>query len=73
MASDDGIDATVMSIDTAYAESLAAISKGNTILASFASVGSSAGDTIMGGKTAHKKCGADYELNNVDDFSDSKL
>ncbi len=69
VSSDDGIAATVNAAETAYAESLAAINEGRAMLASLGASGvgsSSAGDTIMGGETAHKKRGAVDDLNDVD-------
>jgi hypothetical protein len=64
VASDDGIAATMLSIDMAYTASLAAIPRRNAMLASIGS--SAADDTIMGGKTAQKKLSAVDELNDVD-------
>jgi hypothetical protein len=57
----DDVAATVLSIDTAYAESLAVINEGNAMLASLGS--SAADDTIIGSEMAHKKRSAIDELN----------
>jgi ClpP class serine protease len=70
VASDDGIAATIFSIDEAYAESLATIAEGNAMLASIEI--SAADDTIMRGETAHLKRSVD-ELNDLDPVIDPDL
>jgi ClpP class serine protease len=70
VASDDGIAATIFSIDEAYAESVATIAEGNAMLASIGS--SAAEDTIMGGETAHRKRSVD-ESNDVEPVIDPDL